>query len=411
LIFTEASLFRLASMSLWKILRSLLFLPFFQPMSWLASAFTPLSETTLRNLPVPGADFDIRSGALLAPLLIPRVPGTPGSQKARDHLVTFFKQNLPKWTIEYHNSTFKTPATGDKDVPFVNVIITRDPPWARQGDVGRLALVAHYDSKLTPEGFIGATDSAAPCAMILHAARSVDEALTRKWGAMEAAGAADGLEEEKGFQILFLDGEEAFISWTATDSLYGARYDGQMASSKLYILTLYRSLAETWEQTFHPAMSTYHTPLHAIELFVLLDLLGAANPSVKSYFPTTHWAYQHVASIEKRLRGLGLLHSNPGAPFLPESGKSKHEFGGFIEDDHIPFMARGVEILHLIPIPFPDLWHRIEDDGEHLDTATTQDWAVILTAFVAEWFDLEGYFPTDWPAREERAHVISKTEL
>ena len=188
------------------------------------SAYTPLSDDTLRNLPTPGADFDIYSGALLSPLLIPRVPGTPGSDKARQHLVDFFAINLPKWTISYQNSTSKTPATGDKDVPFVNLIMTRDPPWTTPGEVGRLNLVAHYDSKLTPEGFIGATDSAAPCAMILHAARSVDEALTRKWAAMEEAGAAEGLDEEKGLQIIFLDGEEAFVSWTNTDSLYGARY-------------------------------------------------------------------------------------------------------------------------------------------------------------------------------------------
>jgi hypothetical protein len=42
---------------------------------------------------------------------------------------------------------------------------------------------------------------------------------------MEATGTAGGgLEEEKGVQILLLDGEEAFVQWTSTDSLYGARY-------------------------------------------------------------------------------------------------------------------------------------------------------------------------------------------
>ena len=30
--------------------------------------------------------------------------------------------------------------------------------------------------------------------------------------------------DDVGVQILLLDGEEAFVSWTATDSLYGARY-------------------------------------------------------------------------------------------------------------------------------------------------------------------------------------------
>lgn len=189
------------------------------------TAYTPLSDETLNNLPAAGADFDIKTGEILSPILIPRVPGTPGSIKVQQHLVQWFTIHLPKWTVEFQNSTSKTPATGDKQVPFTNIIITRDPPWTKPGDVGRLALVAHYDSKLTPAGFIGATDSAAPVAMIMHAARSVDEALTRKWEAMVAEGTAgDGLEEEKGVQILLLDGEEAFFTWTATDSLYGARY-------------------------------------------------------------------------------------------------------------------------------------------------------------------------------------------
>lgn len=109
----------------------------------------------------------------------------------------------------------------------MNLIARRDPPWSAPGEVGRLTLVAHYDSLSTPPGFVGAIDSAAPCAMILHAVRSVDAALTRKWAAMEAEGVGDGgfagIEEEKGVQVLLLDGEEAFVRWTDTDSLYGAR--------------------------------------------------------------------------------------------------------------------------------------------------------------------------------------------
>jgi glutaminyl-peptide cyclotransferase len=193
-----------------------------------ATAYTPLSDETLQNLPAAGPDFDVNSGSILAPILIPRVPGTPGSTAVQQHFVEWFKTNLPEWTVEFQNSTSRTPATGNRDVPFANIIVTRDPPWTRSGDVGRLALVAHYDSKLTPAGFIGATDSAAPCAMIMHAARSVDEALTRKWSAMQAEGSY-GLEEEKGVQILLLDGEEAFVSWTNDDSLYGARYGPRRA--------------------------------------------------------------------------------------------------------------------------------------------------------------------------------------
>lgn len=129
---------------------------------------------------------------------------------------------MPEWKIELQNSTQPTVLGGDP-VTFVNVIASRDPPWSRSGDVGRLALVAHYDSKLTPKGFIGATDSAAPCAMLLHAAKVMDAALTRKWAAMQAAGQTKSLESEKGIQLILLDGEEAFVSWTDEDSVYGAR--------------------------------------------------------------------------------------------------------------------------------------------------------------------------------------------
>lgn len=183
-------------------------------------AYHILSDDTLKKLPGPGKDFDIKTGALLAPILRPRVSGTQGNAAVRQHFLDFFNTYLPEWRIELHNSTSTTPVSKGSEVPFVNVIATRDPPGASEGDISRLALVAHYDSKLTPKDFIGATDSAAPCAMLLHAARTLDAALTKKW----AASTSDDLDAEyKGVQILLLDGEEAFHSWTDTDSLYGAR--------------------------------------------------------------------------------------------------------------------------------------------------------------------------------------------
>lgn len=183
-----------------------------------------LTDDDLRNIPSPGDDFNIKDGKLLAPILIPRVPGTEGQVKAQQHFVDFFKASLPEWEMSWQNSTSKTPVTGDRDVPFANLIFRRDPPWAETGDVSRLTLVAHYDSKYSPEGFIGATDSAAPCAMLMHVARSIEEALKSKWKEMEENGEGDtSLEPAVGVQILFLDGEEAFLRWTNDDSLYGAR--------------------------------------------------------------------------------------------------------------------------------------------------------------------------------------------
>lgn len=185
-------------------------------------SYTPLPASSLPLIPSPGSDLDPTTGALLAPLLIPRVPGTPGSAAARRHFLDFFTTHLPLWTVTTHNTTSKTPATGDTLVPFTNLILRRDPPWAASGDVARLTLVAHYDTLYRPEGFVGAVDSAASCALLMHVARSVDGALTRRW---EGEGEGDGLGgEEVGVQILLLDGEEAWESWTEEDSLYGSRW-------------------------------------------------------------------------------------------------------------------------------------------------------------------------------------------
>ncbi len=194
---------------------------------WLVSSLTSVSgykhvsDDTLTQLPGPGPDFDIKKGSILAPILRPRVSGTEGNSVVRQHIIDFFKAELPNWRLELHNSTSTTPVSEGKAIPFVNFIATRDPPGSLQGDVARLVLVAHYDSKYTPEGFIGAIDSAAPCAMLMHIARSIDPALTEKWATTSIN---DFDVEHKGVQIIFLDGEEAFQSWTDTDSIYGARY-------------------------------------------------------------------------------------------------------------------------------------------------------------------------------------------
>lgn len=344
-------------------------------------AYSALTDITLKSLPTPGDDFGIHSGALLAPILRTRVPGTEGSRAVLQHFVDFFTTQLPEWKISFQNSSSTTPTSNGKEVPFVNLIVTRDPPWTNgTGDVSRLALVAHYDSKLTPKGFIGATDSAAPCAMLMHAARSIDQALTRKWEEQQAEGDHDDLEGHKGIQILLLDGEEAFKTWTHTDSLYGAR-----------------SLAEEWETSSYGAWNTYPSPLSTIDLFVLLDLLGSANPKVPSYFKTTHWAYQKMALLEERLRKQQIFKSQPHDTMFLHQGHKKADAnfaGGMIEDDHVPFMARGVDILHIITTPFPSVWHTINDDGEHLDMPTVEDWAMLTTAFAAEWMELEGHFDT-----------------
>lgn len=111
---------------------------------------------------------------------------------------------------------------------------------------------------------------------------------------------------------------------------------------------------------------------------VLLDLLGTRNPTFYSYISSGDRWFRHAASIEARLRRANLLSTNGkffSSDFAP----------GGIEDDHVPFMQRGVPILHLIPTPFPDVWHTDGDNKNVLHYPTIDDLNKILRVFVLEY--------------------------
>ena len=355
-----------------------------------SSAFAPLSPSALAAIPRPAdSDFNVKTGAILAPILVPRVPGTPGSAAVLEHLSSFFSTHLPHWHLELHNSTSPTPLSAGAPVPFTNLIATRDPPWAVPGDTGRFVLAAHYDSKPTPQGFIGATDSAVPVAVILHAVRALDSAMSARWSAL------DELErdDERGLMVMLLDGEEAWESWSDDDSLYGAR-----------------ALAEEWEGAMHAAGSVRRNRLADLELFVLLDLLGAKDPKVPSYFPTTHWAYREFAAVEKELRDTGRFKST-GGRWFHEADKTRGWWGGMVGDDHVPFMQRGVEVLHLIPNPFPRVWHTMDDNADHLDMDTVGDWGVLVTAWTAGMMGLGEFLEKGKAADGAQKRDVVRTEL
>ncbi|PIL24299.1 hypothetical protein GSI_14052 [Ganoderma sinense ZZ0214-1] len=76
----------------------------------------------------------------------------------------------------------------------------------------------------TPYGFLGATDSAAPCAFMLDLAETLDPLLNERMARLEDGEEDDEDVAETTLQLVFFDGEEAFKDWTAKDSIYGARY-------------------------------------------------------------------------------------------------------------------------------------------------------------------------------------------
>lgn len=184
--------------------------------------YSPLSAAALDALPSLSS-FDAildytKPDSLLAKLLIPRAAGTQNLTNIQAMVTQHFTKL--NWHVERDHFETMTPY-GVK--PFTNLIFTHDIQATR-----RLVLSAHLDSKYFPTApenqFVGATDSAAPCALLLDLASSLTEWLDLRKKRVLAEGGEEGtLGQGETLQIVFFDGEEAFKDWTATDSIYGAK--------------------------------------------------------------------------------------------------------------------------------------------------------------------------------------------
>jgi glutaminyl-peptide cyclotransferase len=171
-----------------------------------------------------------------------------------------------------------------------------------------------------------------------------------------------------------------------------------------------RHLAKVWSET--PATPSAKTPrpippISQISTFVLLDLLGSPSPFIRNYYHNTGWLYDRFIDAEDRLGEAGLLWPSlsgdewattdfvrPAGGFhlasrsFFEKRLAASTFGGHIEDDHIPFLNAGVPVVHLIPIPFPDVWHTLKDDASALDYPTLRAWSKIMQLVTAEYLAL-----------------------
>lgn len=276
-------------------------------------------------------------------ILIPRIVGTPGHKKVRDYISKSLKDL--QWSVELDSFNDTVPILGNLE--FHNIIATLNPNAERY-----LVLACHYDSKYMPNvEFLGATDSAVPCAMMLNLAKVLESDLQ------------PFRNSKLSLMFIFFDGEEAFKEWGPQDSIYGARH-----------------LAAKWEsQGF----------LSKIDILMLLDLLGAPDPTFYSFFRNTESWYARFLNIEERLSDAGLMEQYvssgitrhfPDRYFQPNALRSS-----LIEDDHIPFLNRDVPILHIIPMPFPSVWHKTDDNETVIDYSTTENLSRIIRLFTMEY--------------------------
>eukprot|EP00127_Corallochytrium_limacisporum_P003762 Clim_evm94s152 gene=Clim_evmTU94s152 len=272
-------------------------------------------------------------------ILIVRTPGTPGHDTVRDYLLR--KLSASGWAVERHDFTAEIPNGEYRD--FTNIIARLNP----DAKGPEYVLSAHWDSmNMTSADFLGATDSAYSVAMLVHMAEAMYEILK-----------SSPHYEDIRLTVLLFDGEEAFVRWTNKDSIYGARY-----------------LAQKWEEEGY---------LKNIKLLVLFDLLGWKGQRVSYAFQNTNDDHKLYHEIENFLDDNDLLAGED-----PDNGsifvEPKFRIKGSIGDDHIPFLRRGVPILHHIAYPFPDVWHKPSDNRDALDETEMINTAMITFYYVAK---------------------------
>lgn len=251
---------------------------------------------------------------ILNNILIPRVVGTPNHEK----VFNYIKSQLEdlQWTVEVDEFTDKTPNFGT--LKFKNIVAKLNPNAERF-----LVLACHYDSKYFAEfNFVGATDSAVPCAMMLNLAKVMQKELN-----------AAKNNNDLSLELVFFDGEEAFEEWGPKDSIYGAR-----------------NLAKKMERNKIQHNGETISDLQRIDMLVLLDLIGHKGTTFRSHFSDTAKWFDVLARIEDWLTNAQLIEK----PAYHQYFSRGFSLYGRIEDDHLPFLRKNVPILHLISTPFPD---------------------------------------------------------
>ena len=292
--------------------------------------------------------------SILKPIAIERVSDTVGNACVRNYIMEQMKSY--GWHVDVDHFKEQTPF-GYKS--FANITASypigvhfahKSVQSLQKSDFlleNRIVFACHYDSKYFENfKFIGATDSAVPCALLLDVAKFLSENFETK--------NFDKLTRH--IQFVFFDGEEAFKTWSKSDSIYGSRH---------YANTLKKQYQQE--------------AFDSIDLFVLLDLIGADNCQFANLFPrSTSDCYALLAGIETLLRSKRLLKKTKQYYFC-----GQYAFFG-VDDDHTPFLNENVPVLQLIPSPFPTQWHNSKDTVENLNKSNIQDMRVILKCFMLE---------------------------
>ena len=243
----------------------------------------------------------------------PRPPGSEALASLRQYIV----QELTSAGLEVRQQSFtaQTPL-GPREMVNITGVVQGTKP-------GTIILGNHYDTKyFENQVFVGANDGGSTTAWMIEMAR--------------ALGAA---REGRTVYLCFFDGEEALVSWTSTDSLYGSRH---------YVETL---LAED--------------TLDEIEAMINVDMIGDCDLKLPRDRNAPAWL---TAAIWDEASRQGY------ATQFVTAAQS-------VQDDHIPFRNAGVQAVELIDFSFGagnSYWHTPADTADKCCASSLQAVGTVL---------------------------------
>jgi Zn-dependent M28 family amino/carboxypeptidase len=247
----------------------------------------------------------------------PRPPGSAANQKLQGYMEAQLKPL--RCQISFDSFTGQTPAG---PIAMRN-IIAKFP-----GTSGRaIVITGHFDTKPIVGGvFLGANDGGASAGFLLELAQVVSSMRV-----------ADDV------YLVWLDGEEAFGEWSATNGTYGSRH-----------------LAERW------AREGFLTRIKAL---INVDMIGDKD--------------------------LGIVQESYSSPSLrslvwrtaADLGYGKYFLNSelAVEDDHLPFLKRGVNALDLIDFDYGQdnaYWHTEKDTMDKLSAHSLEVVGNVLAAVI-----------------------------
>jgi Zn-dependent M28 family amino/carboxypeptidase len=234
----------------------------------------------------------------------PRVAGSPGGARARAYIVGELKR-IAGVQVEVKPFEADTPVGRMTMANVVAVLPGRRP------DV--IMLAGHYDTKLFKQlRFVGANDGGSSAALLLELARRLAAA-----------------PHDYTYWLVWFDGEEAFVTWSDRDSLYGSR---RLATDLARARRLPRAM-------------------------ILVDMIGDRDLAIRREAHSAPWLSDIIWNAAARL-GHGRHFVRDAVP---------------VEDDHVPFLRAGVPAALLIDFDFPP-WHTAEDT---LDKVSAESLAVV----------------------------------